>query len=1564
MTEIAANPVPSQGRGSEESGRFKPARAGVINLWDYVDEEFAFADGRLVLRGHNGSGKTKALEVLFPFILDGVADARRLDPFSGDNRTMKSNLLYRGQESEHGYVWMEFARPGATITLVIGLRAHKHRDGVITSFFVTGKRLGIDFGLLHVDGRPLTERQLRETLEPDAHAKTATEYRELIDNRLFGLGRERYDQLLDLLLALRRPLLAKDLDPAKVSATLTAGLSPVDEELVEQAARDFENLAAVQHLHDDLTSAHTAVRAFLHHYTHYLRVHARFQLDRIVARREQAVQHGAGILAATTEAARARAAKSAAEQARAASDETLGRLRSRLSTLKDADAYKAQGDLDRLRRQVADDETQLARDTERLARSRHHATDLRTETEAASARLTHRRTTIADHRTALTRAAHTASLPTDPLPSSSDEPADGTGSPSSREGVAGVLMDGVPGAAGEVSGGARPDGGRADAGTRAGIVAELASVRARAVARRDDVAAVQEALGVRAARQEDRARAEQTQEKAAGELAAREAELAAAEGALETARRTVRAELGGWAERWQLTEAEPLFDALTTLGQPGALTLGEIFADLSDTRRTALIEQSAAIKHRIDEISAELSALDAERTEIAAERDDAPAPSPLRPADRKDRPGAPFWQLVRFADDLPSTAAASLEGALHAAGILTAWLHPDPTTTRTAHSTATPDAYLLPTPDALPSPDATPTKSSSTAREEANASAPGAMAERGADGHPLAAGPALAAPSLLPEGSSKEGEPVPGEADALAVSAMVEGRVLAAHSLPSERTPAEGGSGGDPLAAGRAFGVMPALPERGRTLAEVLVPEEQDVVPAAVIEGVLRSIPLVDGEDASAWGVSLRGQYSYGVHVGALVKERPEYIGATFRAQRRKARISECDAGVARLAKEREELAVEAERLRVALDDLGAARRELPDAQSVQRALGAVDRVAALLGRVRGEVGEAKKALDGAVAELDAAGRRARRIAAERGMPTEPAEIAEIARAVEEFVAAGEQLAREQESLLEAEQDLRARLATVQRLEEQNAEDAENLAERAAQVEEARERLNTRTDALGSSLQEILQQIAEAEKEIKGAERGRAQHDAQARGEHDALVKAEAAIEHGGRALSEAMDVLLEQIVAFEPFARPDLRPVLGLTLTTLWPEHWEPAAEVGARAVAAITDGTEPGLAIAAVLPAAAEEIITAFGAAVGGGRAPSETQRKNSRDSMSEALKEFSDALDDCEEDYRLDLDAGDVVTVQVIDMAGRGSVSAFADRVAGRLGEQSVLLEERERTVLEDELLSGLAQQIFDRVRAAKELVKGMDADTRSRPMSTGSTVGIRWVRSDKLDDHQRAVATLLGKDASHLGASGLVELRGHLRQLIRARRAQQTRATYLEVLRGVVDYRTWFEFQLLLNEPHASEPVRLTRSKHSQMSGGEKSAAIHLPLFAAANALYSSAKPTCPRMIALDEAFAGIDDRYKPELLGLTVKFDLDMFMTGHDLWASYPTVPMAAHYDMHSDKASHTVSAMLVLWDGAQLLDADASYTGNEHLATALLGFPPTRRSPTAAGLLAPLLDNP
>ena len=64
--------------------RYRLERAGIRNVWQYDDHVLDFAEGRLLLRGRNGAGKSKALEMLLPFLLDG--DVRRLDT-TGTNRT-------------------------------------------------------------------------------------------------------------------------------------------------------------------------------------------------------------------------------------------------------------------------------------------------------------------------------------------------------------------------------------------------------------------------------------------------------------------------------------------------------------------------------------------------------------------------------------------------------------------------------------------------------------------------------------------------------------------------------------------------------------------------------------------------------------------------------------------------------------------------------------------------------------------------------------------------------------------------------------------------------------------------------------------------------------------------------------------------------------------------------------------------------------------------------------------------------------------------------------------------------------------------------------------------------------------------------------------------------------------------------------------------------------------------------------------------------------------------------------------------------------------------------------
>ncbi|ROO83033.1 uncharacterized protein (TIGR02680 family) [Actinocorallia herbida] len=1376
------------------TSRFRPSRAGLVNIWDYVDEEFVFADGRLVLRGHNGSGKTKALEVLFPFVLDGVTDARRLDPFSGENRTMKSNLLYRGQESEYGFVWMEFAQEDETVTLIVALRAHKDRPKVNTSFFVTRKRIGVDFGLLTDDARPLTEKHLRGVLGPECSYATATEYREAIDAELFGLGRQRYTQLIDLLLALRRPLLAKDLDPEKVSATLTAGLSPVSDGLVERAARDFDNLSAVQRLSEDLTAADGAAERFLAVYTGYLKAGGRHQADLVADRTRKAVERAAALRKAARQESEAKEAETAALEERDSAESRRNELEGELKTLRSDEAYRSQENLDELRSRVRTGRESLARQRRTFAAMEEQLAALRGEATDFAGRLEDRRKAVAEAAADAERAARAAGIEHDD--------------------------------------------------------AELPEVKARVTAREEGVRRVLALLDSVAAADGERDRAGATAETSRGRLEEADDACTAAAEAVETARGEVRSELEAWAERWDAVgedDAAVLLRALQEVSGPGAPALATVFADLAEERRGRLADERADLRAARRATAERRALLVEERARIAAQTQDAPASHPARSARPAERPGGPLWELVRFADDLPESEGAALEAALDAAGLLTAWIPPDPAVIPALLSAEESDAYLRP----------------------------------------------------LPE------------------------------------------------------------PERpsGRTLADVLVPEEQDRVPEAVLAGVLRSVALASevGPRTPAPAIGLDGGFTYGVQVGACRKAVPEFIGPVHRAARRARLIAEHDALIAGADAQDTALADRLTDVEEALAVLRKAKDALPSLAPVLTALGEVATASALLAAARRVHAEASIAADAAVAAAEQARRVLRLVAGELDLPSGRAELQVVQGAIADHLRSAERRAAAEQAVAAGEAEVASRDALITRSALGAEAESASLRENAGRQEELEKRLSALEDNLSAPLKAILERLEVAEGEFTQASAAWTAADTRAQSARESLIRAETL--HGQLAaqLAEAVGGLLEAARRVGPFAEPELRAVLGVPAEAPpWPHptRWASSEDTAEAVISGLAEA-EAEEAVARVVPEDAAAFVRALDTATTGHSAGEEA-RRDSRRRLNTALKSFGEVLAEREEDYRLDTESDDaLVYVRVADPDGRHPVAEFAARVRERAEEQRFLLEDQERRVLEDELLAELSQEIFDRVYTARELVERMDADTRSRPMSNGTTVGIRWVASPRVTDAQREVSALL--ELSDLGRDQLGRLRAALRQMLRDHRAAHPRATYKEALSAVLDYRSWRSFELRLKVPGQDE-VRLTRKQHSLMSGGEKSAAIHLPLFAAANALYESAKPDCPRMIALDEAFAGIDDRYKPDLLGLTVQYGLDTFMTGHDLWIRYKTVPAAAHYDMHSDKLAHTVSAMLILWDGAELVDSGAGFSGNEELASSLLGFSPTRRAPSAIGL--------
>lgn len=261
--------------------RFIPLRGGILNLWQYDDHEFWFHSGRLLLRGENGMGKSKALELLLPFLLDADTSPHRLDPFGDGHKSMRWNLLEDGlHQSRLGYAWLEFGRTDESgidrfVTIGAGLRATQSTAGADSWYFVAHGRRGLEFDLVE-DGVPHNKAHLSEVLEGIGVVnETGRDHRRSVDTTLFGFGDDRYSALVELLLQLRRPQLSAKLDLNSLSGLLTASLPPLDDRIVTQLADAFERL---EHDADELAGLRRSVESlevFVAEYRRYAQVVSR-----------------------------------------------------------------------------------------------------------------------------------------------------------------------------------------------------------------------------------------------------------------------------------------------------------------------------------------------------------------------------------------------------------------------------------------------------------------------------------------------------------------------------------------------------------------------------------------------------------------------------------------------------------------------------------------------------------------------------------------------------------------------------------------------------------------------------------------------------------------------------------------------------------------------------------------------------------------------------------------------------------------------------------------------------------------------------------------------------------------------------------------------------------------------------------------------------------------------------------------------------------------------------------------------------------------------------------------
>lgn len=642
--------------------RWQPLRIGLVELFHYDSEEFWFRDGHLLLRGNNGTGKSKVLSLTLPFLFDAQLRSSRIEPDGDSGKKMAWNLLMNSYPRRIGYAWIEFGRVADDgtprfLTLGAGLSAVAARAQVESWFFMLeqadggGPRIGRDIWLTNDQRVVLTRERLRDALDGRGQLfESAASYRRAVDERLFHLGTRRYEALMDTLIQLRQPQLSKKPDEAGLSHALTEALPPLPQELLTDVAEALSQLEEDRRQLDELKGLAKAVERFDQRYRVYAGMLTRRQARELRQAQTDFDNASQERNQAQADLQTASANEAQAQQKQEQAERLLAVQRARQETLQsdpiNQDANRLEGaENDAAKRQVA-----VKTEQADCGQARN-----RWEREQQAGQQVAHRVLQAEQTLLAVR----------------------------REGAVHGDSAGVGAAFGENPLAVLALPALADLAARA-FDAAPAALRSAVTTRREQ-------LGLLHRRHDELhqaglalAQRQEAQRERQGELEQAAERRGQADAAAEQAGQAL---VEAWAThsesrvqlRWDDDEPLEALNDWVLRADP----------DRDNPARLALqaAQQEASVRHASRQVALdaqretqqrEREELEAEREQLRAGRDAVPPMTYTRTTDtRRQLAGAPLWQLVDFHDHVQDAQRAGLEAALEASGLLDAWITPD-----------------------------------------------------------------------------------------------------------------------------------------------------------------------------------------------------------------------------------------------------------------------------------------------------------------------------------------------------------------------------------------------------------------------------------------------------------------------------------------------------------------------------------------------------------------------------------------------------------------------------------------------------------------------------------------------------------------------------------------------------------------------------------------------------------------------------------------------------------------------------------------------------------------------
>lgn len=711
---------------------------------------------------------------------------------------------------------------------------------------------------------------------------------------------------------------------------------------------------------------------------------------------------------------------------------------------------------------------------------------------------------------------------------------------------------------------------------------------------------------------------------------------------------------------------------------------------------------------------------------------------------------------------------------------------------------------------------------------------------------------------------------------------------------------------------------------------DILLDPPRGPVPTGALAEVLR--PAVDGGDAAAAAVGeetvarLLAAIGYGPHdtaphtdtwvhadgrfrTGALTgrwaKPAAEYIGEGAREEARRARIAVLRAELAGLATEEAAVTAEAQTVAARRRTLDSELAAVPDDAPLRQAHARLESAAQQTGRATRRRNERAADLTEATERAEQATAELARTTADLGLPTDRPGLAAVRQALSALDVA---LAALWPALRERTEAAR----TVEQERGDAAQAGERAAEIALRAEEAGhdaaaadERHTTLRSTVGAAVAELERRLAETAAALAANAAGR-KSTQQAHTE---------AVERGGKAGGriEQLDRDIAESVAARATAIAALQRFTGTGLLTVaLPGTDAPPNDAGpwsATAAIALARAVEADLAATDDSEAAWERVQKRLG----------------------EELKTLQDALSRHGHSAAARM-VEDGMVVDIVYQGRARAVPELADALAVEVGELTRILSSHEREILETHLITEVAGTLQELIGAAERQVAAMNDELEQRPTSTGMKLRLVWRPSRKAPAGLAQARARLRQSADAWTPEDRAAVGEFLEAQITARQSEDASGSWLEHLTAALDYRTWHEFGIERHQQGRWVPAT------GPASGGERVLAVCVPLFAAASSHYATAgNPHAPRLVTLDEAFAGVDDDSRAKCLGLLHAFDLDVVMTSEREWACYPQVPGIAIAQL---SRIDEVAAVLVTrweWDGmtrARAVDPARPGTGH------------------------------